>query len=120
MAGRSSRRSRIRQGILTGMKVIDRSALAGDPLDALRQLAEAGAELDELRRQHVEEARRRGATWENIANSLGVSRQTAWETYSHDIRQMLDETIGRPSEDTIMPTIVEEVSTIRRHRRHQS
>lgn len=38
-------------------------------------------ELDGLEEQLVAEARSAGATWQQVADSLGVARQTAWGKY---------------------------------------
>lgn len=53
------------------------SSLPADPLEALRELSRADAELEALRRERVEVARRQGATWDQIGESLGMSRQSA-------------------------------------------
>jgi hypothetical protein len=59
------------------MKVIDVHSLPADPLEALRELSRADVEIEALRRQRVEVARRQGATWDQIGESLGMSRQSA-------------------------------------------
>ena len=46
------------------------------------KLSRADVELEALRRERVEAARREGATWDQIGESLGMSRQSAWE-YLH-------------------------------------
>ena len=48
-------------------------------------------ELEALRRERVAAARRRGATWDQIGESLGMSRQSAWEYYTRDTRGVLGE-----------------------------
>ena len=63
------------QVILTPMKVIDVDSLPADPLEALRELSRADVELEALRRERVEAARSQGATWDQIGESLGMSRQ---------------------------------------------
>lgn len=68
------------------MKVIDVDSLPGEPLQALRELSRAGTELAALLRERVAEARSQGATWEEIGESLGMSRQSAWEYYTRDVR----------------------------------
>ena len=57
------------------MKVIDVDSLPADPLEALRELSRADVELEALRRERVEAARSQGATWDQIGESLGMSRQ---------------------------------------------
>lgn len=34
--------------------------------------------------EHVDMLRARGVSWERIASALGVSRQAAWERFSHE------------------------------------
>jgi hypothetical protein len=57
------------------MKVLDVDSLPADPLEALRELSRADVELEALRRERVEAARSQGATWDQIGESLGMSRQ---------------------------------------------
>jgi DNA-directed RNA polymerase specialized sigma24 family protein len=45
------------------------------PFGSLAAIVELRGQLDELERQAIEEARAKGATWEDIAHSLGVTRQ---------------------------------------------
>jgi hypothetical protein len=45
-----------------------------------------GGLLEALRRERVEAARRQGATWDQIGESLGMSRQSAWEYYTRTTR----------------------------------
>jgi hypothetical protein len=49
----------------------------GDPLAALESIHELRHRLEELEEFHVEEALRRGASWDAIGGALGVSRQAA-------------------------------------------
>lgn len=63
--------------------------LSVDPLDALRVLARTEAELDDLRRRQVAAARVAGATWEQVGEALGMSRQSAWEYYAARARAEL-------------------------------
>ncbi|MFQ5968116.1 MAG: hypothetical protein ACE5MI_10980 [Acidimicrobiia bacterium] len=101
------------------MKVIDVDSLPANPLDALRELSRADVELEALRRERVEVARRQGATWEQIGESLGMSRQSAWEYYTRDVRRALDETVvdSDIDETEAMRVATEEVSRVRRRRR---
>ena len=48
----------------------------------LSDLASASAELDERLASCVEEARSVEATWEQIGQALGVTRQSAWQRFS--------------------------------------
>lgn len=103
--------------------MIDVQALSADPLEALRELTRAGAELEEIARQQVVEARRRGATWEQIGESLGMSRQAAWEYYTRDVRRVLEETASANddlSDEDALRMASEEVDEIRRRRRRRS
>lgn len=45
------------------------------PLQGLRAVSELRAELDALLKAHVMTAREKGASWAEIAEALGVSRQ---------------------------------------------
>jgi hypothetical protein len=51
------------------------------PLNALETVVELRACLDEIERRAVESARDRGATWEDIAEAIGVSRQAIYQKY---------------------------------------
>lgn len=101
------------------MKVIDVESLPADPLESLVQLSHVDVELEALRRERVEAARRQGATWEQIGKSLGMSRQSAWEYYTLDTRRMLDKGAADADlgEDEAMKIATEEVGRVRRRRR---
>lgn len=100
-------------------KAIDGNSLPADPLEALRELTRVDVQLEALRRERVEAARCQGATWDEIGGSLGVTRQLAWEYYTRDTRQGLDEsTAGSVLDvDEAMRIAAEEVSRVRRRRR---
>ena len=100
------------------MKVIDVESLPADPLEALRELSRADVELDALRRERVAAARRRGATWDQIGESLGMSRQSAWEYYTRQARRVIDEAMAGADldEDEAMRIATEEVNRVRRRR----
>ena len=53
------------------------------PLAALEAAACIRRYLDEVERRSVETARSRGATWEDIAEALGVSRQAVYQRFRH-------------------------------------
>lgn len=110
------------QVILTDMKVIDVESLPADPLEALRELSRADVELEVLRRERVEAARREGASWDQIGESLGMPRQSAWEYYTRETRRVLDESAKGSDlgEDEAMEVVTEEVSRVRRRRRTSS
>ena len=104
------------------MKVIDVESLPTDPLEALRELSRADVELEALRRERVEVARSQGATWDQIGESLGMSRQSAWEYYTRKTRRVLDESAAGSDldEDEAIRVATEEVSRLRRRRRTSS
>jgi hypothetical protein len=101
------------------MKVIDVDSLPADPLEALRELSRADRELEALRRERVEAARRSGTTWDQIGESLGMSRQSAWEYYTRKARGLLDKSAAGSDldEDEAMRVATEEVGRMRRRRR---
>jgi hypothetical protein len=104
------------------MKVIHDESLPTDPLEALKELSRADVELEALRRERVAAARRQGATWDQIGESLGMSRQSAWEYYTREARRVLDETAAGSEldEDEAMRIATDEVSRVRRRRRVSS
>jgi hypothetical protein len=57
-------------------------ALADEPDDGLRAVADLRAELDSLEAEHVSRALRAGATWAEIGAALGVSKQAAHRKYA--------------------------------------
>ena len=100
------------------MGVIAADALSTDPLEALRELARSEPELERLRRDRVLAARAAGATWEQVGNALGISRQSAWEYFTARIREQLaDNANTELSEDEVMQMAVDEVRSVRRRRR---
>jgi DNA-directed RNA polymerase specialized sigma subunit len=50
-------------------------------LDALRAIVEARRCLAEVEHESIELARQAGATWEEIASALGVSRQAIYQRH---------------------------------------
>ncbi len=108
-----------RQDILTDMGVVNAEALPSNPIDALRELAVGEAELDRLRRATMTAARANGATWEQIGEALGMTRQSAWEYLSRETRAALSRNVAKNDELTEAEAIaaaVEEVSASRRAR----
>lgn len=100
--------------------MIDTDALPPDPLEALRELSRVDSELEGLRRDRVESARRAGVSWEQIGEALGMSRQSAWEYYTRDVRQALEEAVAANSdleEAEALRIATDEVSAVRRRRR---
>ena len=51
------------------------------PISALEAVVETRRPLDAVERAAVEAAREKGATWEDIAEALGVSRQAIYQKY---------------------------------------
>jgi hypothetical protein len=100
------------------MKVIDTDALPADPIEALRALSRVDSDLEILRRGRVEAARRAGASWEQIGEALGMSRQSAWEYYNRDARQALQSVSANPDLEEVeaLRIATDEVSTMRRRR----
>jgi hypothetical protein len=101
------------------MNVIDVESLPVDPLEALRELSRADVELEALRRERVAAARGQGATWDQIGEGLGMSRQSAWEYYTRQTRGALAESAAGSdlSEEESMRVATEEVGRVRRRRR---
>ena len=58
------------------------SGWEGAPLDGLCESARVAGALDKLQRQLVQEARAAGRSWSEIGDSLGISKQSAWERFS--------------------------------------
>ncbi len=63
---------------------------SAEPLEQLRGLRAADRQLDVWQRQTITRARERGASWAEIGQALGVSRQAAWALYNNDVRETLD------------------------------
>ncbi len=53
------------------------------PLSALEAVVRIRRCLDEVEDRAIETARERGATWEDIATALGVTRQAVYQKYRH-------------------------------------
>ena len=102
------------------MSVVSADALPADPLAALRELTRGEAELEAVRRAKVEAARDSGASWEQVGEALGVSRQSAWEYYSSAAHSKLAANVEANadlSEADAMDLAVDEVRVVRRRRR---
>lgn len=102
------------------MSVVSFGALPADPLAALRELTRGEAELEAVRRAKVEAARDAGASWEQVGEALGVSRQSAWEYYSSAVRSKLASNVESNAdlaEADAMDLAVDEVRAVRRRRR---
>jgi uncharacterized NAD(P)/FAD-binding protein YdhS len=102
------------------MGVIAAHELPSDPLDALRALTASEAELERLRRNAVRAARAAGATWDQIGDALGMTRQSAWEYFSRNTRANLARNAQRNTElgeDQAEQLAVDEAKAARRQRR---
>jgi len=96
--------------------IVTAEALPKDPLAALRVLVESEVEIDRVRRAQVIAARSAGATWQEVGDALGVSRQSAWESFTADARSALaaaDD--GTLSEDGALDLAVAGVRAARGH-----
>src|SRR2546423_5055379 len=60
----------------------------GDPLEALGATRALKAQLPTWEAQLVKEAITEGATWETIGDSVGVSRQAAWDRFHHEVHDL--------------------------------
>ncbi len=101
------------------MSLLAVDSLPVEPLDALREVSRSEAQLDELRWKQIEAARDAGASWAEIGDALGVSRQSAWEYFTRRVSTELAANVEKSelSDDEAMDLAVEEVRTVRRSRR---
>ena len=83
-----------------------------DPLEALRELTRTEAELGELRRRFVADARMAGVSWNQIGESLVITRQSPWEYFSRPARESMASRAATSSldEDEAMRLALEEIS----------
>src|SRR3954452_19710087 len=58
------------------------------PLEALGATRALKAQLPTWEAQLVKEAIGDGATWETIGDSVGVSRQAAWDRFHHEVHDL--------------------------------
>jgi len=103
-----------------GMSLLTPDPLPADPLDALRELTRSEAKLADLRHQQVAAARDAGASWDQIGDALGVSRQSAWEYFAKRASEHLTAITANNSDlsqEDAMSLAVEEVKAVRRRRR---
>ena len=94
--------------------LVDR--LPSDPLEALRELKRIEAELGDLRRRFVSDARIAGVSWDQIGDSLGMTRQSAWEYFSRPVREsVVSRTVSSSlDQDEAMQSAVDETREVRR------
>jgi len=55
---------------------------SGDPDTGLRAVAALRRLLERVERIHVNEARKRGRSWQQIADELGVTKQAVHQKYA--------------------------------------
>ena len=94
-------------------------SLPQDPLAALRVLTDSEHELDRIRREQVIAARAAGASWQQIGDALGVTRQSAWESFTTEARAALASNVDANTElaeDDALDLAVDEVRAARRRR----
>jgi len=60
----------------------------GEPLEALGATRALKVQLPTWEAQLVKEAIAEGATWETIGDSVGVSRQAAWDRFHHEVHDL--------------------------------
>lgn len=66
----------------------DREEYSDDELlDEIPRVAATTANVEADLRARVSELRQRGVAWSRIAAALGVTRQSAWERFTHDDRE---------------------------------
>jgi uncharacterized NAD(P)/FAD-binding protein YdhS len=93
-------------------------SLPANPLAALRVLTDSELELDRIRRKQVVAARAAGASWQQIGDALGVTRQSAWESFTAETRAALATNVDANSdlaEADALDLAVDEVRAVRRH-----
>jgi len=95
--------------------IVVAEALPQEPLEALRVLTDSEHELNQIRRKQVIAARANGASWQQIGDALGVTRQSAWESFTADARAALTAN-EELSEDDALDLAVNEVKAARRRR----
>jgi hypothetical protein len=98
---------------------ISTKALPVDPLEALKEIVRCEKQLDKLRLDRVKVARSQGASWEDIALALGMSRQSAWEYYTSRFRIEFSHRVKKNpklSDDAAMQLAVSETKAVRRAR----
>jgi len=99
--------------------IVASESLPRDPLAALRVLTDSEQELDRIRRTQVVAARAAGASWQQIGDALGVTRQSAWETFTARTRAALSVNVDANeslAEDDALDLAVDEVRAARRRR----
>lgn len=102
------------------MSLISAGSLPAEPLEALRAVSHSEMELDELRWTQIAAARDAGASWADIGEALGISRQSAWEYFTRRASAGLAANVAANADLTdeeAMDLAVDEVRSVRRSRR---
>ena len=116
------RSSRCQVGLTLVSVVVVQNSLPDDPLAALRVLADSEVQLDRMRRDRVIAARAGGASWQQVGDALGVSRQSAWEAFTADVSAALEASAANNNldEDEAMDVAVSESRAARQSRRRST
>ena len=64
-------------------RVIKRAENTELPLAALEAIVEVKEHLDHLEIEHIKSAREKGASWEDIARAMGITRQALQQRVRH-------------------------------------
>jgi transposase-like protein len=93
-----------------------------DPLERLRGVRAEEQRLEGEKRRLIAMARQRGASWTEIGEVLGVSKQAAWQQYQQEITAVLDRvrTRGDLDEEEAFALAAQELREVRRQRRRQA
>lgn len=92
---------------------------SASPLDDLRAITRVEAEIEQVRCERVKQARAAGATWEQVAEALNMSKQSAWEYFTERFRVELTHRVNKNSdlsEAAAMQLAVNETRAVRRRR----
>ena len=106
-------------GYPKGMSFVSFDTLPTEPLNALSELARSEEELDKRFDRQVAAARVAGASWEQIGEVLGMTRQSAKEHFAKQARAdlLVSASLNTDlSEDEALEIAVEEVRSVRRRR----
>jgi hypothetical protein len=80
-------------GLTKRLRIVGRGSssqlrLVGDwsdrPLDGIREARQVEGAIEKLLRSQVHQARQAGCSWTEIGESLGTTKQAAWERFSNE------------------------------------
>ena len=86
----------------------------------MRVVTASESEIDALRVDLVRQSRDDGRSWEEIADALGVARQSAWEFYNVRLLTQVEDRVAKNkdlTEEEARRLAIEEVRSVRRNRR---